>query len=146
MPPTWLEYHTQYLPSNKEYAVTIDCGTDGDVAVYMARTFYKSYYVPGFALNGVGYFVTKERQLFQASIFQVFAEADFKFDYFSQSGDSMVADDVVDETDQIKFGTFEIGGVRYCGMVDSQHTCHINFFAAPCYFNVKLGLVIIETG
>ncbi|CAB3384067.1 Hypothetical predicted protein [Cloeon dipterum] len=106
------------------------CDLDGDIAIYMARTFLESYYVPGYTFNDVGYFVSKELEPFQTSIFQVPVQifAEIEFEDFSELEDGMVADDVVDESEQIKFGTFEIGGVRYCGMVDSQHTCHINFF------------------
>ncbi|CAB3384071.1 Hypothetical predicted protein [Cloeon dipterum] len=126
--PTWLDYQSQYLSFYCGRAVFIYSGQDSDSSVYVARTFFEGCYVPGFAFNGVGYFVTKERQLFQACIFQVLVEAEIKLGDFSQLADGMVADDVVNESEQIKFGSFEIGGVRYCGLVDSQNTCHINFF------------------
>ncbi|CAB3384069.1 Hypothetical predicted protein [Cloeon dipterum] len=130
---TWIDYHTQYLPSDPNitgFAVVIDWDfLEFYNAIYMARTFFEGYYVPGFAFNGVGYFVSKERQLFQAYVFQVLIEEEqIDIKDYSELANGMVADDVVDKSEQIKFGTFDIGGFRYCGMVDSQHTCHINFF------------------
>ncbi|CAB3388315.1 Hypothetical predicted protein [Cloeon dipterum] len=127
---TWIDYHTQYLNSGRIDAEL--CGFDANMnlEIYLARTLHQGYYVPGFALNGVGYFVSREWELFPDRNFQVLVEAEYiEFDSCSELANGIVVDDLVAESEQIKIGSFEIDGVRYCGLVDGQYSvCIINFF------------------
>ncbi|CAB3384072.1 Hypothetical predicted protein [Cloeon dipterum] len=124
----WLDYHTEYLPSRRDDAVHCDFDANRNIWINLARTLHEGFFVPGYTVGDVGYFLSKERQPFQTKNFQVLVSAyvEFENDYFKYYADGMVADAEVEESQRIKFGSFYIAGLCYCGMVDSQHTCHIN--------------------
>ncbi|CAB3384059.1 Hypothetical predicted protein [Cloeon dipterum] len=106
------------------------CGlTKDNIPIHVARTLHLGYYVPGYAVGDVGYFVSKELQEFQTCNFQVLVGTFIEFVKFplNDERDSMVADDNADESKRIKIGSFVIKGARYCGMVETNNTCHINF-------------------
>ncbi|CAB3387000.1 Hypothetical predicted protein [Cloeon dipterum] len=125
----WEDYDPELLD---QFAgdVVIICKTQGNHSIFLARTFPDDddHYIPGYAVNGVGYFVSKERKPFQTDDFQVLVDTEVEFVEFSQYVEfGLVADDEVDESERIKIGCFEIEEVRYCGMVDKQNNCYINF-------------------
>ncbi|CAB3389121.1 Hypothetical predicted protein [Cloeon dipterum] len=97
----------------------------------MARTLHQGYYVPGYAVEGVGFFVSKDRQPFQTDDYQVLVNTYFQFlEYTENHEKGMVADDQADESNRIKIGSFLIDGKRFCGIVltvDDQNACCINF-------------------
>ncbi|CAB3386997.1 Hypothetical predicted protein [Cloeon dipterum] len=135
---TWLDYHTEYLPSGRDDAEFCDLTKD-DIPIYVAKTLHQGYTVPGYAINGVGYFVSVELQPFQTNHFQVCVGTFLKFRQNNARG--MVADDKVDESERITIGSFKIEEVRYCGMIDNQNTCHINlddqvYFKGAPEFNI----------
>ncbi|CAB3384066.1 Hypothetical predicted protein [Cloeon dipterum] len=85
-------------------------------------------YIPGYALNGIGYFVSKELRPFLTTNFQVLVSVFMVFfDFPTFQEKAIVADDQVEKSERIKFGSFFINDVRYCGMIDNQNTCHINY-------------------
>ncbi|CAB3384070.1 Hypothetical predicted protein [Cloeon dipterum] len=125
---TWLDYHNEYLPSGRTDAVY--CGfTRSNPVIYVARVFCDGCYIPGYALDGIGYFVSKERQPFILTTnFQVLVSVFIVFvDFLTYQEKAIVADDQVELPERIKFGSFIIDDVRYCGMVDNQNTCHIYY-------------------
>ncbi|CAB3384065.1 Hypothetical predicted protein [Cloeon dipterum] len=125
---TWLDYHNEYLPSGRTDAVY--CGfTRSNPVIYVARVFCDGCYIPGYALDGIGYFVSKERQPFILTTnFQVLVSVFIVFvDFSTYQEKAIVADNQVELPERIKFGSFLIDDVRYCGMVDKQNTCHIYY-------------------
>ncbi|CAB3384307.1 Hypothetical predicted protein [Cloeon dipterum] len=98
-------------------------------AILVARTLHQGYQVPGYAIDGVGYFVSKERQPFKTDNFQVLVDTQIKLVGYKENHEKcLVAVDSSDETKRIKIGSFTIDRVRFCGMVDDQNTCYINFY------------------
>ncbi|CAB3384073.1 Hypothetical predicted protein [Cloeon dipterum] len=128
--PTWLDYHTELSPSDRNDAVYCGYDTKRNLGIYVARTLYEGYYVPGYAVDGIGYFVSHKDdkpQQFQTTIFQVLVTSFLEFlDFETYYGAGIVADDEADISRRIRFGSFFIEGVRYCGRIDNQNKCHIN--------------------
>ncbi|CAB3388316.1 Hypothetical predicted protein [Cloeon dipterum] len=130
--PTWIDYRTKYLKSDRTDAQLSGYNWWTNVTICLARTLHQGCYVPGFALDGVGYFVSKEKQPFEDNNFQVLVEPKIEFNHYSKFADGIVVDDLVAESEQIKFGGFVIEEMRYCGMVEGRQTCYINFFGEIC--------------
>ncbi|CAB3384308.1 Hypothetical predicted protein [Cloeon dipterum] len=142
--PAWLDYQTEYLRSGRDDAVI--CGfSHSDCKIYLARTLHEGYYVPGFAFNGVGYFVSTEWQTFKTSNFQVLVNTFTRWvGYAGNSENGMVADAGVEESKRIKIGSFIINDMRFCGMVGNQYTCFINFFGQLCTMNALDCQVLVD--
>ncbi|CAB3386998.1 Hypothetical predicted protein [Cloeon dipterum] len=125
--PTWLNYHTLNLPSGRSDVAY--CGrTKNNQVIYVARTCRKGYCVPGYAVEGNGFFVSNERQPFQTDDFQVLVDANIRWVEYTENHElCVVAFDSISESNRFKIGSFDIEGERYCGMVDNENTCYINF-------------------
>ncbi|CAB3386994.1 Hypothetical predicted protein [Cloeon dipterum] len=96
--------------------------------IYIARTLHKGYFLPGYAVDGIGFFVSKELQPFWTKDFQVIVDIYIAYDKYEQCHEkAMVSDDGAEESKRIKIGTFIIEHMRFCGLVDDQNTCYINF-------------------
>ncbi|CAB3384309.1 Hypothetical predicted protein [Cloeon dipterum] len=129
--PIWINYDNLHLAANISGVVLCDWKYNIR-PIYVARTLYQGYYVPGYAINSVGYFVSKELQSFQTRNFEVLVETlDTYFQFKEYTGNhenGIVADDGVEESERIKIGSFIIDGIHFCGMVDNQNTCFINYY------------------
>ncbi|CAB3389122.1 Hypothetical predicted protein [Cloeon dipterum] len=142
--PTWKTYqyfYTQHLASIKRDNLT----DNNRPIVLVARTLHEGNWVPGYAINGVGYFVSKELQPFQTTNFQVLIDTFIEFKEFRGNYENViVADDGVEESNRIKIGSFFINDMRFCGMVDNQNTCYINFNGQIHAKNAPKFQVIVE--
>ncbi|CAB3386999.1 Hypothetical predicted protein [Cloeon dipterum] len=120
--PTWINYQTEYLRSGRNDAKFFGL-TKSNRRIYLARTLHKGYYVPGYAVDGVGYFVSKKLQPFQTKNFQVLTGMEVEFSKCHEKGIAAV------ERDKTRYliGSFCIEDKRFCGLVLDNIICCINF-------------------
>ncbi|CAB3384306.1 Hypothetical predicted protein [Cloeon dipterum] len=119
----WINYHKEYLVKSKKDGVIVGFNRS-ELPIFVARTFYEGHFVPGYAVNGVGYFVFKERQPFQTTNFQVLVGEKTRF---SKSHDKGIVADEKDQKMRFLIGSFCIEEKRFCGQVVDTKTCYINF-------------------
>ncbi|CAB3389120.1 Hypothetical predicted protein, partial [Cloeon dipterum] len=54
----WVNFH----PDFPEDIGVISGHNQSELPIFVARTYYKCHFIPGYAVNGVGYFVSVDLQ------------------------------------------------------------------------------------
>ncbi|CAB3386996.1 Hypothetical predicted protein [Cloeon dipterum] len=122
----WVNYHQEFKDRFKEEDGFICDHNRSKLPIFVARTLHVDHFVPGYAANGVGYFVSdcEERLPFQTTSFQVLVGAKVAFSKSHERGIVTDEDDIITRH---LIGSFYIEKKRFCGLVEDKKSCYINF-------------------
>ncbi|CAB3384303.1 Hypothetical predicted protein [Cloeon dipterum] len=127
--PNWISYDvfSEYIGDNDQSALFLTYTRD-ELPIYVARTTHDGHCIPGYGIDGVGFFVSLDQQIpFQTDGFDVIFTGNYEFAYpYAVPASRRVVIERYNEK-PIHIGSFYVErDLELCGMVIND-VCYINY-------------------